>query len=261
MFLLKHSEGKMRGVFGGRGILKRLLLCGLVLFSLFGCARFEKKWPSPDSYPVHGIDVSKFQGEIDWNAAARDGVAFAFIKATEGGDHLDARFYENWMAARQAGIPRAAYHFYYFCRPAEDQIAWFIQNVPREDGALPPVLDMEWNGHSPTCSKKFPRDMVLREMEIFLKRAEAYYGQKPIIYSSVDFHDEILKGVFKEYPFWLRSVAAHPEERYEDRSDWIFWQYTEEGRVAGIRGSVDRNLFYGSKRQWVRWKKKVLQRF
>jgi lysozyme len=105
------------------------------------------------SFPVHGIDVSKWQGEIDWAEVKRAGTAFAFIKATEGGDHLDERFAQNWAAAKAHGIARSAYHFVFWCRPAEEQLAWFRQNVPADADALPPVLDVEWNGHSRTCPK------------------------------------------------------------------------------------------------------------
>ena len=209
---------------------------------------------TPDRFPVHGIDVSKFQGNIDWAAARQAGTEFAFIKATEGGDIFDTRFTDNWNGAAAAGIPRSAYHFYYFCRPAIDQAKWYIKNVPKDKNALPPVLDMEWNGHSPTCTIKPPRAKVLAEMRVFLTRVERHYGQRPIIYSSVDFHDEILEGEFNDYPFWLRSVAGHPKTRYEQRDDWVFWQYTGTGRVSGIKGNVDRNVFAGTKRDWAKWK-------
>lgn len=215
---------------------------------------------APHAFPVHGIDVSKFQGEIDWTAVKADGVEFAFIKATEGGDRFDDRFTENWEKAAAAGIPRGAYHFYYFCRPAIDQVKWFIDHVPRDKDALPPVLDMEWNGHSPTCTIKPPRTKVLAEMRVFLQRAERHFGKKPIIYSSVDFHDEILRGQFNDYPFWLRSVAGHPKTKYEDRDDWLFWQYTGTGSVAGIKGNVDRNVFAGSRSEWRKWKQAATRR-
>ena len=96
----------------------------------------------PASYPVHGIDVARFQNEIDWRRVALSGVAFAFIKATEGGDLKDPQFDRNWQLAARHGVPRGAYHFYYFCTKPEVQARWFIQNVPRRGKALPPVLDM-----------------------------------------------------------------------------------------------------------------------
>ena len=111
--------------------------------------------------PVQGIDVSYWQGDIDWDAARAAGVHFAFIKATEGGDHLDPKFLDNWYAAKNAGVARGAYHFIYWCRPAHEQALWFMLNVPADPDALPPVLDLEWNSHSPTCPKKVPRDKAL----------------------------------------------------------------------------------------------------
>ncbi len=149
-------------------------------------------WPraqAPTDHEIHGVDVSKFQGAIDWPRAAGAGVSFAFIKATEGGDRLDPLFKENWRAARRAGIPRGAYHFYYFCRPAADQAKWFIRNVPAERGALPPVLDMEWNHLSPTCKMRPDPEKVRSEATIFLRALTRHYGQRPVIYTTVDFWD------------------------------------------------------------------------
>ena len=106
---------------------------------------------APWHYAVHGTDVSKYQTSIAWHDAKAAGISFAFLKATEGGDRVDDNFSENWQRAKAAGVPRGAYHFYYFCRPAEEQARWFIRNVPRDRSSLPPVLDMEWNPQSPTC--------------------------------------------------------------------------------------------------------------
>ena len=97
----------------------------------------------PHDYPVQGIDVSKYQGDVDWSAVANSGVKFAWIKATEGGDRVDERFQANWQGAKEVGIPRGAYHFVYWCRAPIEEAAWFEQNVPVEADALPPVLDVE----------------------------------------------------------------------------------------------------------------------
>ncbi len=108
-------------------------------------------WPgkSPDRYPVHGIDLSRFQTAVDWATARANGVNFAYIKATEGGDLFDPMFKDHWRNADAAGVKRGAYHFFYHCRPADEQARWFIKHVPRTPGALPPVLDMEWTPTSP----------------------------------------------------------------------------------------------------------------
>jgi len=227
----------------------------LILF-LTSCAVEQDLAPSPRGYPVHGIDVSKFQGDIDWRAVKKSGVDFAFIKATEGGDRFDERFRENWSGAGGAGVARGAYHFYYFCRPAADQADWFIRHVPNDRLALPPVLDMEWNGHSPTCPKKKPRAHVLSEMRIFLDKIERHFGRKAIIYTSVDFHEEILEGEFTDHQFWLRSVAGSPTKKFKNRP-WRFWQFTGTGAVGGVEGEVDRNVFGGTRKAWGKWLKEL----
>jgi lysozyme len=204
---------------------------------------------SAQNYPVQGIDVSKWQGEIDWQAVRGAGTRFAFIKATEGGDHIDERFLTNWYGAKAAGIPRAAYHFVYWCRPAHEQAEWFRRHIPVDPDALPPVLDVEWNGHSKTCPRKVSRELALEKIRLMLRELEMHTGKKPIIYTDITFHQEILEGELNDYPFWLRSVAAEPEERYRNRR-WSFWQYTTTGRIPGIRGDVDRNVFAGSDKDW-----------
>ncbi len=207
---------------------------------------------APWHYAVHGTDVSKYQTSVDWNQAKAAGISFAFIKATEGGDRLDDYFKQHWRDAKAAGVPRGAYHFYYFCRPAAEQARWFIANVPKDPAALPPVLDMEWNPHSPTCRLRPPHETVRREMSIFLSIVEKHYGKKPIIYTSIDFFDDNKLSTFHGYPYWLRSVAGHPSMRYGSHP-FTFWQYTGTGIVPGIRGNADINVFNGTQAAWQKW--------
>ena len=207
---------------------------------------------APDAYPVHGIDLSRWQADVDWATARRNGVNFAFIKATEGGDILDPRFESHRRAAAAAGVPHGAYHFFYWCTPAETQARWFIANVPREPGHLPPVLDVEWNAHSPTCTDRPPPGQVRAEMAVFLDLLTRHYGQRPIIYTTVNFwRDNGLADMTGE-EFWLRSTAGHPSETYGP-ARWTFWQYSGTGLIEGIAGRVDLNAFAGSEAEWQRW--------
>jgi len=230
--------------------LLRAAVLGTSFFALAGCASMDDSGaPGPAQFPIQGIDVSKYQGTVDWSAAAKGGVRFAYIKATEGGDRFDDNFQANWDGARAAGIPTGAYHFYYFCRPVEEQAAWFKTHVPPAPDALPPVLDMEWNPQSPTCKLRPPAAKIKQDMQTFLADMESFYGKRPIIYTTVDFHRDVLPGEFNAYPYWLRSVAGHPSNRYSDRK-WAFWQFTATGTVPGVGGKVDRNAFAGTEKDW-----------
>ncbi len=207
---------------------------------------------SPHAHDIHGIDVAKYQGSIDFAHARANGVAFAFLKATEGGDRVDDNFATNWSKAKAAGLPRGAYHFFYFCRSAAEQAKWFIRNVPREAAALPPVLDMEWNPQSPTCKIRPPADKVRSEMRVFLQMVERHYGKKPIIYTTPDFFDDNGLASFKGYGWWLRATNEHPDAKY-DNHPWLFWQYTGTGRVPGVKGDADINVFRGDGKSWRAW--------
>ncbi len=206
---------------------------------------------SPRKLAVHGVDVSRWQGEIDWNTLRTQGANFVYIKATDGGDHLDPMFRKNWRAAQQAGLKHGAYHFFYWCRTAGEQADWFIRNVPKEAGALPPVIDVEWNGES-SCKRRPSREQVLAKMQVFMDRLEKHYGQRPIVYTAPDFYRDNLSGELLNYPFWLRAVAQHPSKVYPGRK-WLFWQYSGSGVSHGVDGRIDLNAFHGSEQDWHNW--------
>ena len=206
---------------------------------------------SPKQYQVHGVDVSRWQGDINWEKLRTRGANFAFIKATDGGDHVDPAFRRNWNAAAAAGVPRGAYHFFYWCRNADQQAKWFMRNVPKTAGALPPVIDVEWS-HSKSCKKRPARAIVLKKMQSFMDALEAHYGQRPIIYTAPDFYEDNLQGAFQDYPFWLRAVAEHPSKVYPGR-DWVFWQYSGTGKSQGVGEQIDLNVFNGNDERWHRW--------
>lgn len=210
-------------------------------------------WPGrrPQEYPVHGIDLSRFQGTVDWRRAAASGVRFAFVKATEGGDRVDPMLADNLRGARQAGVPVGAYHFYYFCTEPEVQARWFIRNVPRRRISLPPVLDLEWNPYSPSCTLRPEPREVRRVAARFIALLTDHYGQRPIIYTTPEFWPR--NGIARlGGEFWLRSVADHPTQVYPN-ARWQFWQYSGTGRVPGISGRVDLNAFAGSMTAWQDW--------
>ena len=213
--------------------------------------------PLPDLLPIdHDDRQHGCRGATEERLLGSEGLVEAerpFLeRQAEGGDHVDPTFRRNWEGARRAGIARGAYHFVFWCRPAHEQAVWFKQQIPNDPDALPPVLDVEWNGHSRTCPQKIDRELAREKIALMLTELEQLTGKKPVIYTDITFHREVLEGQFNNYPYWIRSTAALPETRYNNRP-WAFWQFTTTGRVPGIRGDVDRNAFFGSESQFASW--------
>ena len=195
----------------------------------------------PVNYAIHGIDVSRYQHNIDWKAvqAMEDKevkIGFAFIKATEGLGRVDNGFRRNWYNAKQALMPRGAYHFFISSKSGKAQAENFIETVKLEPGDLPPVLDIETaNGASVSDIRQRAKDWLLM--------VEKQYKVKPIIYTNIDFYENFLDGEFDDYPLWVAHYYVKDKPRIERK--WTFWQYNEKGRVNGIDALVDFNVFKG----------------
>jgi lysozyme len=192
-------------------------------------------------YQVIGVDVSHHQGHIDWSALAGAGIAFAYVKATEGANFQDADFATNWTYSALAGLPRGAYHFFTLCRSGSDQARNFIATVPNDPQALPPVVDAESMG---PCQNGAPALNVAQEIETFLARVEKHFGRRPLIYTTAEFDDAYLIGRFPHDRFWIRSLVIPPLFRHQQ---WVLWQYHDRGRRPGVQGPVDLSAFRGSK--------------
>ncbi len=199
----------------------------------------------PEGYNIRGIDISHYQGEIKWevlrNASINnDPVRFVFIKATEGMSLMDENFNENFYRAKTNDFVRGVYHFFTpDCSP-DRQARFFLHQVHLEPGDLPPVLDVEKIGN---LSKYELRTNVKRWLQI----VEKAYGVKPIIYASYKFKTSYLNdSELDEYPFW---IAHYYVDKLHYKGPWAFWQHTDIGRVDGIKGDVDVNIFNGNLQQ------------
>ena len=181
-------------------------------------------------HALKGIDVSHYQGAIDWPAVARDHVAFAYIKASEGVESRDARFVRNWRGAERAGIRVGAYHYFVFCRPARAQAYNFLAATPRRAGALPPAVDLET---SRRCHVTGPE--VRRALDTYLAIVEAHERDHAVLYVTPQFYRAYHR-YLPERPMWRRSMTSRPG------ASWALWQYRSRGRVDGIRTFVDLNL-------------------
>ncbi|MBD1397482.1 lysozyme [Pontibacter sp. JH31] len=187
---------------------------------------------------LKGIDVSKWQKEVDWDQVKGADVSFAFVKATQDDYRLDPYFGRNWEETKRVGIKRGAYHFFIPAAPVQGQIDLFINTVALEPGDLPPVLDVE------VIEKHTSGTEMRRSMHIWLEAITKHYGVKPIIYTNQNFYRRWLQGHFKDYHFWIaRYNTIEPEIHQEDK--WLFWQYSDTGRLPGVRAAIDLNFFAG----------------
>lgn len=190
---------------------------------------------------VFGLDVSQYQGQIEWEKAkiVEDTfqLQFVFIRATAGKDKLDSRFHENWKNAKEANFICGAYHYY---RPNENSLLQaenFIKHVRLKKGDFPPVLDIE----------NLPKVQSMDSLKVGLKRwltkVENHYKIKPIIYSGEKYFNDFLEDEFKGYTFWIANYNFFVEDC---KDHWTFWQFTEKGSVPGINGNVDLNIYNGT---------------
>lgn len=185
----------------------------------------------PAADEVMGIDVSSHQGEIDWAQVAGDGVVFAYVKATEGSGFVDSSFRRNWDGARAAGITPGAYHYFTLCSPGAQQAEDFLAAAPPDDSALPPALDLEFDG---ACEERPEAAHAQAEIDAFTTAVEREWGRRLVIYSSVEWRDHYGLPVAGPRPDWLFSADGRPEQE-----DWAVWQLRFDGTVAGIAGDVD----------------------
>ncbi len=201
----------------------------------------------PNQYNINGIDVSKHQSYIYWNAVKSMNIddiniEFAFVKATEGVDHQDEMFDRNWKLLKENKITHGAYLYFVSTSNGELQAQNFIKKVILKKGNLPPAVDIE---KALGLSKKG----IKKNLKACLQVLENHYKVKPIIYTYTEFYTSYLEKEFDEYPLW---VAHYTEEKKPNiHRDWTFWQHSSSGRVNGITEKVDFNVFNGDSLQFL----------
>lgn len=191
---------------------------------------------------VPGIDVSHFQGEVDWSGVRLSGTRFSYIKVSEGLHTGDPHMIANWSGATGTGIVVGGYHLFHPDEDAVDQARHFISRLQEAGisykGALPPVIDIETaEGVRPPAYHK--------DILAWLDYVEKALGCRPIIYTAPDFWDRTEEHQhLRGYDLWLAdydSQATLPD----GWSRWLFWQHTQSGKVEGVTTAVDKNWFGG----------------
>lgn len=242
------------------GVSRKLLWVILISVVVGYCYFFYNKFVKPYSYrwkalygevkypggDVRGIDISHYQKKINWEELAKSNIQntpiqFAYIKATEGRDGFDEYFDYNFQMAKHHRIARGAYHFFTTQSSGFDQARHFCNHVKLEEGDLPPVLDIEISMDETSDAESHK---TKNEILKWLAYVENHYRVKPLIYASYRFKENYLNdSIFNQYPYW---IAHYYVDSLEYTGDWVFWQHTDVGKINGIEGLVDIDLFNGS---------------
>lgn len=198
-------------------------------------------YPNPREYPVRGIDVSHHQGAIGWRQLKASGIDFAYLKASEGGDHRDRTFAVNAQAAAQVGLATGAYHYFTLCRGGAEQARNFLAATATARLRLPPAIDLEFGGN---CAERPARKAFNHELAVFILAVRKATGREPILYVTQDFHAAyVARSPFQRRGMWVRDLVGKLNAPHGARVR--FWQYGARGRVPGIEGPADLNVFVG----------------
>ncbi len=202
-----------------------------------------------EKLPVCGVDVSSYQGDIDWKELSENHVEFAFIKATEGRTYRDKRFENNIENANRTDIAVGAYHFMSFESDGDSQADNFIDAVGDNELDLPPVIDVELYGKF-TDNPPDP-DSVGEILDVLVKRLSEEYGRMPIIYTNRFGYALYVSGKYEDCDIWFCDITKRPT--LFDGREWTFWQYSHTGKLSGFDGSeghIDLNVFAGSREEF-----------
>jgi lysozyme len=188
---------------------------------------------------IQGLDVSHFQGTVNWPEVKQAGLRFAIAKATEGQNTVDSQFKNNWQNIKAAGLLRGAYHFFDAGIDGTAQANHFLQIAPLEPGDLPPVIDVEAAASASNAT-------ILQEVQNWLDTVEQALNRRPMIYTTASFWNSHLNHTFGAYPLWIAEYGVSVPKIPTGWSNWQFWQYSQAGKVSGVTGSVDMDYFNGS---------------
>lgn len=187
---------------------------------------------------VHGIDISHYQGSVFWEAIGDNSKAtYVYIKCTEGGDNQDPTYYHNIQLARQYGLKVGSYHFY---RPKTDQqtqLRNFLAQCKPDQQDLLPMIDIENAGG-------YNANRFCDSLFKFIDLVEHAIKQKPLLYTYKNFYNQYLAGKIDGYPLMIACYTKDPPVLMDEK-DYTMWQYTQNGRINGIKGHVDKSRFMG----------------
>jgi GH25 family lysozyme M1 (1,4-beta-N-acetylmuramidase) len=208
----------------------------------------------PEEYTFHGIDISQFN-DVTWSKLPAD-VDFVYVRAT-GILGVDKKFRRNWAAAKEQGIARGTYHYWSYCQSVDRQFNKIVDAVPVDIEDMPIALDIDWPAKSflskeVACAKDLGAAGATKRIVELLDRLHRHYGKLPLVYGNANVFSDLLTE-YTDFAVWL----GKPEEGQGDAEvslsgvqPWTIWQYTQTGKIQGVNGPVDRDVFFGTKEQF-----------
>ncbi|MES2800614.1 MAG: GH25 family lysozyme [Bacteroidota bacterium] len=197
----------------------------------------------PEGFSSFGIDVSHYQGKINWERVLKDNdmdsvISFVYCKASEGEDIIDEEFAGNRAQLNQLQKANGAYHYFTSANPLQ-QAKNFLNVWKKESLDLPPVLDVEVEiSHKKTLPER--NKELVAAMKIWLNYVEKESGMRPIIYTNLYMYNSKFENVFENYHFWVALYNRHDEQLNDERV--LYWQYSDQGEVPGFPKNIDVNV-------------------
>ncbi|WKY48717.1 GH25 family lysozyme [Eubacteriaceae bacterium ES3] len=227
------------------------LIVGVTLTGLILLTAFLLYWLFADQTrsdgQVKGVDLSAYQGQVDWEVLARQNIDFAVMKATEGADYTDSQFDKNWEESQKTDLIVGAYLFLNYDVTGQSQAEHFINTVEMDKDNLPPVIDLELYGdYNDSPLTKEEVQIILDEA---LSTLEEHYGVKPIIYTSQRVFNMYIGEDYTDYKFWIVDLDNSWPDTLPNGEEFTFWQFTHRGMMDGYEGDetfIDMNLYNGS---------------
>lgn len=202
--------------------------------------RYSPPYVDPDKYPVRGIDISRHNGDVEFDRVAKDGIEFVFVKASEGTTHRDTLFRKNFDRAKAAGLKTGAYHFFRFDKEGVEQAVNFLGAVGSRKPDMGLVIDIEKTGNPDSIATENVKQR-LADMIDYMNLA----GHRVMIYTNLEGYYDYVEEVAPGYPLWICRFQEYPIN-----AEWTFWQFNHHGKVDGISGEVDLNAFCGTREEW-----------
>lgn len=221
----------------GAMLARMALALALIAALCLGAWTYARAWaPDRADYPVQGVTVDAAMGVIDWPTVRARHADFAYVHATRGAKHRDARFAANWSGAQKSGLRYGAVHDFSLCDRAFDQATLFLSTVPRDNAALPAVVRLSFD---PSCAARPSRDALLSALNIFLNLIEGHSGKPAVLRIGETFEAQYRVSEGINRTLWLERNFITPD--YATRP-WVMWSATDMRRLDGVDGPVEWNV-------------------